>query len=515
MSKNKVGRLIPEEIGGRKLEPYEGPFEKESTSRRFGKLQRKMEPGQSKLKANIKEAILASGLKDGMTISFHHHFRDGDYVVLKVFEVIRELGLKDLVLAPSSLTDVHDPIVSYIEAGIIRRIETSGLRGNLGQAISRGILKEPAIIRSHGGRARAIEAGEVKIDVAFLGVPACDEYGNANGYSGKSVCGALGYALVDAKYAEKVVLLTDNLVPYPCSPISIEQTNVDYVVVVDEIGDGSKISSGAVRVTKDPRSLLIAQSTTDVIVQSGYFKEGFSMQTGSGNISIAVTQFLGEKMKEQDIKASFALGGITGAFVKLHEEGYINTLVDTQSLDLEGCRSLRENKNHIEVDTSFYANPHNGGSIVNKLDVVILSALEIDVNFNVNTLTGVNGEIRGAVGGHQDTAAGANLAIIVAPLVRGRIPSVVKEVNNINTPGETVDVLVTDYGIAVNPLRKDLIERFNKAQLPIKTIHELQREAEEIVGVPKRIKYAEDIVALVEYRDGTIIDVVKKLEFEN
>ena len=511
MIKNSAGRLVPEEFEGKILKPYSGPFEIQPSASRTGKKLRKIEPGESKIKNSLEEAIIASGLKDGMTISFHHHFRDGDYVVLMVLEAINKLGIKDLVLAPSSLTDVHDPIVQYLESGMIRRIESSGLRGKVGQAISKGLCKETAIIRSHGGRVRAIEAGELKIDVAFLGVPACDEYGNANGYTGKSICGSLGYAKVDAKYAEKVVLITDNLAPYPCTPMSIEQTEVDYVVVVDEIGDGAKISGNATRITKDPRSLLIARNTAKAIIESGYFKEGFSMQTGAGSISIAVTQFLGEKMKDKNIRASFALGGIGGAFVKLLEEGYIRTLMDTQGFDLVAANSIRENKNHVEIDCGYYANPHNGGAIVNKLDVVVLSALEIDVNFNVNTLTGVNGEIRGAVGGHQDTAAAANLAIIVAPLVRGRIPSVVKEVNNLNTPGESVDVLVTDYGIAVNPLRKDLLEKFIKAQLPLKTIEELQREAEELVGIPKSINYTDDIVALVEYRDGTIIDVIRKL----
>jgi citrate lyase subunit alpha / citrate CoA-transferase len=511
MIKNSAGRLVPEEFEGKMLRHYEGPFKMEPTASRVGKKMRKVEPGQSKLKNSLEEAILAAGLKDGMTISFHHHFRDGDYIVLMVLEAINKLGIKDLVLAPSSLTDAHDAVVQYLESGMIRRIESSGLRGKLGQAISKGLCKETVIIRSHGGRVRAIESGELKIDVAFLGVPACDEYGNANGYTGKSVCGSLGYAIVDSKYAEKVVLITDNLVPYPCTPISIEQTNVDYVVQVNEIGDGNLIASNAARISRDPRSLLVARNTAKAIMESGYFKEGFSMQTGAGSISLAVTVFLGDEMKKQNIKASFALGGIGGAFVKLHEDGYIRTLMDTQSFDLVAAKSLRENKNHVEIDTGFYANPHNGGAIVNKLDVVVLAALEIDVNFNVNTLTGVNGELRGAVGGHQDTAAAANLAIIVAPLVRGRIPSVVKEVNNLNTPGESVDLLVTDYGMAVNPLRQDLIEKFKKANLPLKTIEELQKEAEELVGIPKPIKYIDDIVALVQYRDGSTIDVIKKL----
>ncbi|WP_461206691.1 citrate lyase subunit alpha [Clostridium sp. DL1XJH146] len=511
MTLNILGKEIPDTINGKKLMPYNGPFEITPSGARTGKSLRKIKPNESKICNSIKDAIVKTGLKDGMTISFHHHFRNGDTVVLQVLEVIEEMGIKDLVLAPSSLASTHDPIVKYLETGMIRRIETSGLRGELGRAVSAGVCKEPAVIRSHGGRARAVESGELKIDVAFLGVPACDDYGNANGFSGESICGALGYAIVDSKYAENVVLISDNIVPYPCSPISIEQVNVDYVVKVNHIGDGAKISSGAARVTKDPRSLLIAESTVDVIVNSPYFKDGFSMQTGVGNVSIAVTQFIGQIMKEKDIKASFALGGIGDAFVKLHEEGYIDTLIDTQSLDLAACKSIKKNPKHVEIDTGFYANPHNGGAIVNKLDVVILSALEIDKNFHVNTITGSNGEIRGAVGGHQDTAAGAKLAIMVAPLVRGRLATIVDSVNTINTPGETVDVVVTEYGVAVNPRRKDLIEKFEETNIVLKTMEELAREAEAIVGKAVPVNYTDEVVAVIEYRDGTIIDTVKKL----
>ena len=35
---------------------------------------------------NLEEAILRSGLRDGMTISFHHHFRGGDKVVNMVVD---------------------------------------------------------------------------------------------------------------------------------------------------------------------------------------------------------------------------------------------------------------------------------------------------------------------------------------------------------------------------------------------------------------------------------------------
>lgn len=511
--KNAVGRQVPKNIKGMgTLKMYKGPFDYTPSGKKNGPKLSKILPGQSKVLESIEKAILETGLKDGMTISFHHHFRDGDYIVNMVMDAIARLGIKDLVLASSSLTNAHDPLIDHIKNGVIRKIETSGLRGRLAEEISSGLMDIPVIVRSHGGRSRAIESGDLAIDVAFLGVPSCDEYGNANGFSGRSICGSLGYAMADARYADKVVLITDNLVDYPNIPASIPQTDVDFVVKVNEIGDPKGIMSGATRFTSNPKELLMARNVADLIEASGYFKDGFSIQTGSGGASLAVTRFLREKMLKKGIKASFALGGITQQFVELHEEGLIKNLFDTQSFDLKAAKSIGKNPNHFEVDASFYANPHNKGCAVNKLDFVILSALEIDMDFNVNVITGSDGVIMGASGGHSDTAAGSKVSIVVAPLIRGRIPTVVDRVNTVITPGETVDAVVTDRGIAVNPLRKDLIDRFKEANLPICTIEELKEKAEKITGKPDPIEYTDKIIGVVEYRDGTIIDVIRQVK---
>ncbi|MFB0971632.1 MAG: citrate lyase subunit alpha, partial [Neofamilia sp.] len=321
-----------------------------------------------------------------------------------VVDVIAKMGIKDLRLAASSLTTCHAPLVEHIKNGIITRIETSGLRAPLGTAISEGIMEHPVIIRSHGGRARAVESGELKIDVAFLGAPASDEYGNANGFSGKSACGSLGYAMVDARNADQVVIITDNLVDYPCLPASINQTQVDYVVQVESVGDPKGIVSGAIRGTSNPRDILIAENAANAIAASGYFKDGFSYQTGAAGSSLAVTGFLREKMIEQGVVGSFGLGGITAQLVQLLEEGLFKGLFDTQSFDLVAAESVGKNPEHFEIDASFYANPHNSGPAVNKLDIVMLGALEIDTDFNVNVITGSDGVISQASGGHSDTA---------------------------------------------------------------------------------------------------------------
>ncbi|WP_038178430.1 citrate lyase subunit alpha [Vibrio rhizosphaerae] len=464
-----------------------------------------------KLKGSLEQAIKALGLADGMTISFHHAFRGGDKTINAVMDVIAKMGFKDLTLASSSLTSVHAPLIEHIRNGVVRKIYTSGLRGELAEAISRGLLKEPVHIHSHGGRVHLVQSGEIHIDIAFIGVPCSDEFGNANGIQGKSRCGSLGYAQIDAQYADHVVILTESMVDYPNAPASIRQDCVDAVVQVAEVGDPDKIGGDATRMTTNPRELLIAKHAAEVIEHSGYFQSGFSLQTGSGGASLAVTRFLKDKMIKHNIVASFGLGGITATMVDLHEQGLIETLLDVQCFDSVAADSLSRNPNHHEISANEYANPSSKGAVVDRLDVVILSALEIDMQFNVNVITGSDGVIRGASGGHCDTAAAANLTIVVAPLVRGRIPTVVERVTNVVTPGESVDVLVTDHGIAVNPRREDLIERLNALSIPVYSIDALQTRAELITGKPEPIQFTDRTIAFVRYRDGSVIDVIKEV----
>ena len=298
--KNSIGREIPGTIlGDREIHRYSSPFVKNPLGRKASPLLKQVKPGDSKLVKTIEEAIEKAGLRDGMTISFHHHFRDGDYILNIVVDAIGRMGIKNITIAPSSLSSIHEPLVKHIENGVITGIHTSGVRGKLANEISKGLMEKPIIIRSHGGRARAIEAGEIKIDVAFLGVPSSDEYGNAKGKGQKSMCGSLGYAIVDANYADTVVVITDDLVPYPNIPSSIDQTRVDYVVEVDSLGDSNKIASGATRFTKNPKELLIAEYASKVIINSPYFKNRFSFQTGSGGSSLAVTRFLKNEMNSR------------------------------------------------------------------------------------------------------------------------------------------------------------------------------------------------------------------------
>ncbi len=469
---------------------------------------------QRKLCQSIEDAVQRSGLRDGMTISFHHAFREGDRTINRVVAILAQMGFKNLTLASSSLMTCNDALIEHIEAGVITRIYTSGMRGKLADAISHGLMAEPVQIHSHGGRVKLLQDGELKIDVAFLGVPCSDEFGNANGTQGKSCCGSLGYAMVDAQFARQVVLLTESLVPYPNMPASIVQDRVDFIVQVEEVGDPAKISVGAARVTSNPRELMIARTAADVIEHAGYFRNGFSLQTGSGAAATACTRFMEEKMERQQVVARFALGGITGSLVDLHEKGLIEKLLDTQCFDGQAAASLARNPNHVEISTNVYANPAAKAASCDQLDVVILSALEIDTGFNVNVITGSDGVMRGASGGHCDVAAAANLTIVVAPLLRSRIPTVVKRVTTCVTPGESIDVLVTDHGIAVNPARPEIRQRLLDAGLKVMDIEALYQRAISISGEPKPIRFTPRVVGVIRYRDGSVIDVVHQVQEE-
>ena len=511
---NRVGREIPDEILERYgKEGYNGPDYRDGAYyvKAAPRVRSRMD-GSGKILSSLEEALLRCGIRDGMVLSFHHHFRDGDYVVNLVMEAVASLGVKDITICASSLGAAHDPVAKLIEEGVVTGIQSSGVRGKIGEAISGGRLKNPAIIRSHGGRVRAIEEGDVHIDIAFIGASTSDEYGNARGVGGKSNCGVLSYSMVDAKYADHVVVVTDCLVEYPNLPASISQVDVDYVVEVDAIGNPDKIVSNVVRMTNDVRELKMAQYCAEVIAKAPFFREGFSFQTGGGGAALAVNRMLRPYLEEKNIRMGFAIGGITQPMCELLEEGFVRRIVDAQCFDAASVKSVENDPGHFEISTSEYANPMNKGAYVNRLDYVVLGALEIDIHFNVNVVTGSDGVVRGAPGGHPDTAAGSNCSIIVAPLLRSRIPTVCDRVVTVTTPGEVVDVLVTDYGIAVNPLRQDLLSAFREAGLPLKPIEELRDIAYSIVGAPESLEFEERVVGIVESRDGTILDVIRQIK---
>ena len=519
MALNAAKRDIPSNIygygeTGGKL--FAGAFTRAPEGFRSGGLMRARTPNEgSKLLKSVKYAISASGLKSGMTISFHHHLRNGDYVVNQVIDACAQIGIRHLTIFPTALFGVHKAIIPHIKNGVVRRIMGS-VNGPIGQLASEGGMELPVVLRSHGGRPRAVASGDVHIDVAFIAAPAADAGGNISGRFGKAACGSIGYAFTDAEYADCVVAVTDNLQPYPIAPISIPGIYVDYVAEAESIGDPSGIVSGTTRVTRDPLRLLIAGYASKLIEASPYFKDGVSFQTGAGGIPLAVTAFMKDAMKRRGIRGSFGLGGITGYFVDLLNEGLVDKLMDVQSFDLEAVKSISSDPRHIEISADWYANPWNCGSAVNSLDVVIFGATELDKDFNANVNTEADGALLHGIGGHQDTAAGAKLTIIAQPLLRGRIPCVVDRVHTITTPGEVIDALVTEFGVTINPLRQDLIdackEQKGAGAVQLVPIDELAVKARNMSGPMAPVAEGERIIGVVEGRDGTVIDVVRQLK---
>ena len=516
--KNAVGREIPEKIGRYVVKPYTGAYTESPSGEPVHTLRTagKHVSGDCKMLPSIEEAVKAAGLKDGMTISFHHSFREGDEIVGQVLTAIRALGIRHLRFAPSAVVNIKNPsIVDFVKDGTIDRIEASGIRGELGDAVLEGLMEEPVILRTHGSRPRAIEAGELMIDVAFIGAAAADEYGNATGQIGPNACGSLGYSFVDVSNAAKVIVITDYLVDYPCNPASISQQYVDYVVKVDRIGDPDKIGKGAARMTKNPRDLMIAERAADVMAASRLFKDNFSFQTGAGAISIACTNYLADRMEARGVKASFALGGITAAIVDMYKKGLVRVLECSQCFDAVAARAIAEEPGIVEIDNAVYSNPFSKGSMLDKLNFGVLAALEVDTDFNVNILTGSSGEMMGGLGGGPDVAAGSDISIVCLPVVRGRTPSVTKRVFTCCTPGETVAAVVTEAGVALNPAHKnyrELKEDLEKADMKLVTIQYLQELAESLTGVPAPIETTDRVVCVVEYRDGTVIDVIREIK---
>lgn len=504
---NAIGRRVPRTLRGRKTRPYAGLFATEPTGMKATTRIASNRPGDDKVAASISEAIDRVELSDGMAVSFHHHLRNGDFVVNMVMDEIARKGLKGMRLLPSALFPVHAPLIEHVRSGVIDMIDGS-MNGPLGEAASRGLFAEPTILRSHGGRTRAIEAGEAHIDVAFIAASEADVLGNANGVNGPSAFGPMAFPWIDAQYADRVVVITDRLVPYPCTPISVPSTHVDCVVEVPQIGDPAGIVSGTTTITRSPSRLLIARYAVRTLVEIGLITDGFSFQAGAGGISLAVMKYLGDYMHAKGIVGGFVMGGITKYVVDMLDRGTIRAILDGQAFDLHAVKSLRTNPNHIEVSHYMYGNPHNKGSITHQEHAAFLGATEVDLDFNVNVNTHSDGVLLHGIGGHQEVAAGADVTMIVVPLIRGRIPVIVEEVVTVTSPGESIDIVVTERGIAVNPRREDLLERLKGSDLPLMDIAELRRMALSMGAGLDPPRFTDEPVSVIEYRDGTLLDTV-------
>lgn len=511
---NAAGRKVPTMVNGRPGIPFQGVSKYRPRGQVTAVPIRTCSDYPSdgdKRQPSLKAALQAAGLRDGMTISSHHHFRNGDLLMNQVFKAAAELGVKNLRWFPSAAFPCHAPLIEYLDSGVIGWIEGS-LNGPLGDYASSGRMKGLAVLRSHGGRWQAIQDGEVQVDIAVIAAPTADAFGNATGDRGPSACGLLGFGLADSLYARHSIVVTDNLVPFPCVPWQIQGNHIDFVVELPEIGDPSKIISGTTQLTRSPDRLHIAELAANFVARAGIMKDGFSFQAGAGGTALAFAIYLQELMKEAKVKARFVRGGSTQYLVSMLEQGLTEYILDGQTFDLEGVRSMRENPHHVNTSPFTSYNWHGKGCFATMLDCVVLGATEVDLDFNANVVTHSDGKLLHGIGGWQNCLS-SKCTILPIPAFRNRIPIIVDRVTTLVGPGELIDVIITERGIAINPKRKDLIEATRDSGLPIRDIRDIKAEVDQLCGgPPEKPQFTDDIIGVVKWVDGTILDSVFRVQ---
>ena len=507
---NAAGRTVPETVNGHPQIPYSGVGKHLPAGRKASppiRTAADYPENGVKVVGNLETALRNCGLRDGMVLSSHHHLRDGDRVALMMLNAAGRLGAKDLIWFPSASFPSQKSAIELMESGVIDHIEGS-MNGPLGDYCTQGKMRGMGVLRSHGGRWQAIQDGEVHIDIAVIAAPSADAFGNCDGSHGKSACGSLGFALADSIYADHVIVVTDNLVPFPCVPWQIQGNNVDYVVQVDSIGDAAKIVSGTTQITRSPDRLRIAELVARFLRDAGIMRNGFSFQAGAGGIALAFVAYLKQLMKQDGVRASFVRGGSTKFLVELLEEGLTDYILDGQTFDLDGVRSIAANPRHVATSPFTSYNYHGKGNFASMLDAVVLGATEVDLNFNANVVTHSDGRLMHGIGGWQNCLA-SKCTIIAVPSFRDRIPVIVDEVTTLCGPGELIDVIVTERGIAINPRRRDLLDALRGSGLPIRPLGEIKEEVERVCGGrPRRPKHGDRAVAVVKWVDGTVLDTV-------
>jgi citrate lyase subunit alpha/citrate CoA-transferase len=507
---NVLGRRVPTIVNGREQMPFAGIDGHAPSGNQAAppiRSNRDYPRNGDKRVPDLETALRLCGLRDGMTLSSHHHLRNGDRVALTALQTAAAMGVKDLVWFPSASFPCHEPVIELMKSGAIHHIEGS-MNGPLGDYCSHGHMRGLGVLRSHGGRWQAIQDGEVHIDIAVIAAPTADFFGNADGSHGPSACGSLGFALADSVYADRVIVVTDNRVPFPCVPWQIQGNNVDYVVEVPSIGDPAKIVSGTTQITRSPDRLRIAEMVARFLRDSGIMRDGFSFQAGAGGIALAFVDYLARMMREAGVKAGFVRGGSTRYLVDLLNEGLIGYILDGQTFDLDAVRSIAGNPRHVATSPFTSYNFHGKGNFASMVDACILGATEVDVHFNANVVTHSDGRLLHGIGGWQNCLF-SGCSILAVPSFRDRIPVIVDQVTTITGPGELVDVVATERGIAINPRRQDLLDAVKGKGLPIRPIEAIKAEVEKLCGGrPAKPRLGDRPVAVVKWVDGTLMDTV-------
>ncbi|MEH6647085.1 citrate lyase subunit alpha [Sulfitobacter sp.] len=462
-------------------------------------------PQADKHLRNLSAAFDAFDIGDDAVLSFHHHYRNGDRLMNAVLDEAARRGLRGLTIAPSSLFPVHAPLAAHMSSGVIGDVVTDYAKGPVTAAMLSGALRGTALLQSHGGRARALGTGLLSVDVAFVGASLARANGACTGRGGALPCGPLGYAQVDAGYACHTVVCAHEITQSPLPHTDIPAYQVDAVLPFDTPGEVSGIASDTTLPAQTPQAHQIGTWVAEVIAAAGLMRDGLSLQTGAGGYSLAAVPLIGKAMATSGLRGSFLSGGITGAHVELQRAGLFERIHDVQCFDGAAVASSITNPDHHAMSASQYANPLDSNAIVNRLDVMVLGAVEIDRQFNVNVTIGGDGRLIGGPGGHPDAAEGARLTIVTTGLGGGGYAKLVGDVRCVTTQGRHVDVLVTDEGIAVNLARADLVADLKRAGLPLHSFDALKALAEQS-ATRVRCQPSDRPRLLIEHRAGGLLD---------
>ncbi|HOZ08079.1 MAG TPA: citrate lyase subunit alpha [candidate division Zixibacteria bacterium] len=515
-------------FNGREYQPFEGAFPQRTYDERFTGRRHVRTIPHRRDKVTTLDAVMEV-IRDGDTISYPHYYRTGDKGLRLVVEALRRHGKRDIRIYGNAFFDHVDPwLIEAVRAGVI-----GGIYGNVyrkfGQYVTAGeLLPWVGVGFSHGDRVRKLQTGEVTVRAAFGPVPLADRGGNANGRMGKPehLCGPVGLFDADAEYAEYVCLLAGTVSETAVLPAPVSMEQVDFVVPVDDPGLNEGIGSGTLDMNKartNPFNAQVGENITRVIRAAGVVKDDFSFQVGSG-AGLLVLENIRAMLKEMKVRANFSIGGVTSLHVDMLEEGTLYQLMHGQLFEPSPrmFASMLTHPRHHEITTAYYASVANKEAAVNLLDLAVLSALEVDLEFNLNTVC-AGGRIIGGIGGGQDVAAGAALTIIFMPLATGKdgkgFPKVVDRVYTRTTPGEVVDVVVTEEYAAVNPAgssrcKEAILAEGKRHGVKLVSIEELralsEKKAREFGTIPPTPPATGEVVHIIEWRDGTLLDVVRK-----
>jgi citrate lyase subunit alpha/citrate CoA-transferase len=524
---NALGRKVPTEVNGKTKKPYKelyDPNYSEPYAGRPGKT--RMYAGKSKMTTldSIMELI-----EDGDTISYPHYYRLGDVCLKLVVDKLAEHGKKGIHILGNAFFDNCIPwLPEAIEDGTIEGVMGNCYRGMGAHLIGGDFLPWVVTGFGHGDRVRKLQTGEVRVKVAFGPVPIADTWGNANGLLGRpeTRVGPLGLFLADSLWAENVCLLAGEVSERYIFPRSLSMVDVDFVVKVDNPGNSSGIGSGTLDIDKIRANAFnsrISSQVIKVMEAANVIFHGFNFQVGSGT-GLIVLDELHKILKRKKIQAGFSIGGITSLHVKMLHDGVIANLLHGQCFEPSDTviQSMLCDHNHHEISTGEYDNVASKENTVNLLDVAVLSTLEMDRDFNVNSVC-ANGRIIGGVGGAQGVAAGSKLTVMFLPLITGKdgkaFPRIVEEVYTISIPGDAIDVAVTEEFIALNPrstspymeVLKDNAARYGLEVRSMEELHDIaMRRAGEIGEIPPRTVVTDTPVEVIEWRDGTLLDTIFK-----